>query len=1199
MFDVNSQGAWSAIDFKVVQGELLDGSGVLNHRQFGQVTLNKRGSNAAIDATFELQMKHADGTWVKVADGLETGNSYELAFSDDGNTATATDTGDLAVGQLKVTGLTWNTYRFVEQSTAPGYLPENGNGPVTSSEFTINRDSQNMSAGVTVPNVQTDLRINKQGPTGEALNGAKFTVTPVDDSKFADGTTDAKTLTTEKNGYATLKGQLVVGNTYEIYEVAGPSGYDPVDDSFRIFVENDGYLTVVDDQDQKADLPDGYERTNIDGQGTEAFSFLATNQPMAIKLTKVSSADGDLLLKGATFRLIGKVMFDNDTTHTYTTDENGNIDITDGLLGGVKYTLIEDQAPAGYITETAKLITFYMDDRGEIDVDGEVPDGWTVNGDQISFTATNEPVELQITKRAPAADDGTAGAVLENATFSITPVDGSTFADGGTEAIEMTTDSNGVIKMAAQLMVGGTYDITEVSAPEGYEKVVGTLRIQVADNGEIKAIGSVAEDGSVNQQVPTGYSKVGSNAFEVQAVNQPVEITLVKVATDDTATYLAGGVFEITGQFAGSKSDETRTFTTTDDGTLVYKGSESENLSALFVPGRTYTITETQAPYGFELIKGEWNFQVTESGQLTNTSPSVGVGDPGFAVGADGVTIMALDEPIEVGFIKKDLGENVLAGAEFTLSGTFVNDETHETKKLEIPFTTTGNVFSFAGMNYDGKEYSLVAGETYTLTETTAPSGYELVDAFQFTVGTDGNIVKAGDSKQAAEGEEGFTISSDQDGTIVLSAHDTPVQVILEKTSSTNGGAALQNAKFELYHGTSVEEGILHETLVTDENGSAEFKSLVGGETYTLHEVTAPAGYELLSDVTFTVEKDGTVTLQDAPEGYSVAEGEDGVVTFTAADSSTADEGSATESAAVAGKNGTGTYTASTDGGTAVISATDHLVEVTITKTDGGQGLLPGAEFTATATGSNNGSSAGHSVTATTGEDGTAVLSGLIAGQEYTLTETKAPAGYELLTDTLTFTVQADGTIDAGFFPPAAFAIGQAKDAVTVTDNPLEVTLVKQAPNGAPLAGAEFRVEGEFPDGQTEKKFTSDENGIVFHQLQLTGSAEGTLYTVTETKAPEGYAQPSGSLDLLVFEDGTVQVADTSAANMKQNASVTESSGVAVVTLNNEPLPGTELPQTGDNKILPLLAGAFGLLGLWAIVMGTVAYRRFRTKGEE
>lgn len=372
----------------------------------------------------------------------------------------------------------------------------------------------------------------------------------------------------------------------------------------------------------------------------------------------------------------------------------------------------------------------------------------------------------------------------------------------------------------------------------------------------------------------------------------------------------------------------------------------------------------------------------------------------------------------------------------------------------------------------------------------------------------------------------------------------------------------LQNATFELYHGASVEEGALHETLTTDENGSAEFKSLVGGETYTLHEVTAPAGYELLSDVTFTVEKDGTVTLQDAPEGYSVAEGEDGVVTFTAADTP---------------------------------------IEAQLVKTDEAGTPLANAIFTVQGTFAGDYANETEITLSATDANGVASIpsAALIAGQEYTLTETKAPAGYELLTDTLTFTVQADGTIDAGFFPPAAFAIGQAKDAVTVTDNPLEVTLVKQAPNGAPLAGAEFRVEGEFPDGQTEKTFTSDENGIVFHQLQLTGSAEGTLYTVTETKAPEGYAQPSGSLDLLVFEDVTVQVADTSAANMKQNASVTESSGVAVVTLNNEPLPGTELPQTGDNKILPLLAGAFGLLGLWAIVMGTVAYRRFRTKGEE
>ena len=73
-----------------------------------------------------------------------------------------------------------------------------------------------------------------------------------------------------------------------------------------------------------------------------------------------------------------------------------------------------------------------------------------------------------------------------------------------------------------------------------------------------------------------------------------------------------------------------------------------------------------------------------------------------------------------------------------------------------------------------------------------------------------------------------------------------------------------------------------------------------------------------------------------------------------------------------------------------------------------------------------------------------------------------------------------------------------------------------------------------------------------------------------------------------------MQIAESSSADMKQYASVAFTSGTAVVTLNNEPLPGTELPQTGDSRIMPILTGAFGLLGLWALVMGGIAYRRFR-----
>lgn len=1295
-FDIKSVSDGAGIDFKVTSGEgtYTDGTGIPNVRSEGQVTLNKRGNNTAIDATFDLQMKTEDGSWSTVVLGLETANKYELTWDKDGLTATATDAGDENRGVLVVTGLTWNTYRFVETATAPGYLPDNADGDITSSEFTIGRTTPNMATSVTVQNAQTSLELNKQNEVGEALDGAVFTVTPVGGSVFADSTTAAKTVTASNGGHAVLTGQLVVGGTYEIYESTAPTGYDPADGTFRVTVKDNGSLEVVGGDSA---LPDGWARLDLDedGQTDNQFSFIATNNHLAIELIKVSSNNGDLKLEGAQFRLAGMCM-DNNTVHDYTTGEDGTIHIEPGLMGGVEYTLTELTPPDGYISMDP--LQFRMNARGEIEVIGTAPEGWTVGEDKISFTAANDPVNLQITKIDPD------GSPLFGAVFSITPVDGSTFADGTTDTETLRTGEDGSLFMGAKLVVGNSYDITEVSAPEGYEKVVGTMRVTVADDGSINVVGSVDENGQVTGQLPpTGYEKVSGNAFEVQVTNEPVEITINKVDSTDGGTRLDGAVFEVTGVFANSNAESTREFTTASDGTLV----GVSNISAELKSGQTYTLTEKTAPAGYELIEGTLTFTVNEDGTIT---PQGNV-PAGYSVEQGNVSIVAADNPIDLAFFKKDLGnDNELAGAEFMLSGTFVDNATHETSQLTIGFTTAGTAISFGNLSHEGNTYSVVAGQTYVLTETKAPSGYELLEPFSFTVGADGAIVPAEGYSQVAAGEEGYVISNDQGGVVTLTAHDKPIEVVLAKTSSTNEQLALTGAVFELYRGASAAEGDFVEQVSTGTDGTIALENLVGGETYTLREVTAPAGYELLSDVTFTVETDGTVTLsENAPAGYTVTEGEDGVVTFTAADTpieaqlvktdeagtplagavfsiqgtfagdyaqkreitldptdengitsipvaalianeaytiaeltapdgyeragsvklTVATDGTITilsddanvaagsnntatgdtnvasggnnetasngGASAVAGTNGTGTFAASSKGTMAVITATNHPVEITITKTDGAQGLLPGAEFTATSTdGTADGTGSTHSVTAVTGKDGVAVLSGLIAGKEYTLTETKAPAGYELLTDTLTFTVQPDGTIDAGLLPPAAFSIGITKDAVSVTDNPLEVSLVKQAPNGAPLAGAEFTVEGDFPDEQTSKTFTSNESGIVFNQLQLTGSAEGTRYSVTETKAPDGYAQPEGSLDLLVYEDGSVQIAESSSADMKQYASVAFTSGTAVVTLNNEPLPGTELPQTGDSRIMPLLAGAFGLLGLWALVMGGIAYRRFR-----
>ncbi|HCW12339.1 MAG TPA: hypothetical protein DGP36_00190, partial [Ruminococcus sp.] len=39
---------------------------------------------------------------------------------------------------------------------------------------------------------------------------------------------------------------------------------------------------------------------------------------------------------------------------------------------------------------------------------------------------------------------------------------------------------------------------------------------------------------------------------------------------------------------------------------------------------------------------------------------------------------------------------------------------------------------------------------------------------------------------------------------------------------------------------------------------------LIAGKTYTLHEENAPDGYAYAEDFTFTVEKDGTITVDAA-----------------------------------------------------------------------------------------------------------------------------------------------------------------------------------------------------------------------------------------------------------------------------------------------------------------------------------------------
>ena len=137
-----------------------------------------------------------------------------------------------------------------------------------------------------------------------------------------------------------------------------------------------------------------------------------------------------------------------------------------------------------------------------------------------------------------------------------------------------------------------------------------------------------------------------------------------------------------------------------------------------------------------------------------------------------------------------------------------------------------------AEMVTDGEDIvldaELLAGETYTLREVSAPAGYVKADDIVFTVSEDGSVDE-----------------------IVMK--DAPTTVKVYKKDARDrflAGATLQILD---KNGSVVEEW-------TSETKAHVLRAkLLAGETYTLREVKAPDGYLTADDQTFTVSEDGSV----------------------------------------------------------------------------------------------------------------------------------------------------------------------------------------------------------------------------------------------------------------------------------------------------------------------------------------------------
>ena len=143
--------------------------------------------------------------------------------------------------------------------------------------------------------------------------------------------------------------------------------------------------------------------------------------------------------------------------------------------------------------------------------------------------------------------------------------------------------------------------------------------------------------------------------------------------------------------------------------------------------------------------------------------------------------------------------------------------------------------------------------------------------------------------------------------------------------------------------------------------------------------------------------------------------------------------------------------------------------------------------------------------TAVSGADGEVSFGPLPPGR-YTMKETSAPAGYLPNDREYGVAVAADGTITVDGTPLAGFRVENERRPASLSFRKKDVA------TGAPLAGAEFTLS----DGQTA---VSDAGGTV----RFDNLAPGT-YTLTESRAPDGYLPNPAVYTVTVSPDGAVAI---------------------------------------------------------------------------
>ena len=894
------------------------------------------------------------------------------------------------------------------------------------------------------------LKLRKTDIGGKLLDGAVFHVS---------GNGYEQDVTVE-NGEITVN-ELPIGD-YTITEKTAPNGY------------------LVNVAPFKATVSAGQtaETTIIDEAPTGKISIKKSDSKGNIQ--------GEASLEGAEYTVYGA---DGQEVGKITTDKDGNGSLENLVLG--TYTVKETKAPEAYDLDwnTYTVELTYKDQNTAI-ILGNVDSKENVKTGRIEIKKTD-------TEGNPLK--GGEFGIYANADMYI----GETLYKKGQLVVSIKTDDSGVARSSD--LPYGSYYVKEISAPT--QEAGNSHNFVLSDDTQYVKINGKNKTDSVTfvDKKVTASKTTITGTDEIKGAVMTVTDNDGKVIDTWTSD---GNPHSIRGLHEGW--EYTLTETTAPKGyvkaeSIKFTVSTDKKDQTLVMKDKQYTVSKKDASVknyveGAKLEVRDEQDRVVDSWTTTKEDHYVSGLEEGktyrlVEVEAPKGYVKASDIYFTVSKDKKN-ETVVMKDAKITAS----KREVTGTKEIEgAKMTVTDDKGTIVDKWTSGKEEHSISGleegKRYTLTETTAPKGYVKAESITFTAG-------------------------DKDQKLVMKDK----QVTITKTEVT-GTKEIEGAKMTVKDETG-------KTVDTWTSGKEEHyvSGLEEGKKYTLIEETAPDGYVKAESIEFTVSKekkneayimkDKQVTVtktditgtQEVPGATLTVKDEDGntVDTWVSGDKehyvSGLEEGKTytlIEETAPKGyvRAEEITFTVTNEKVDQEVNMFDAQVKVT--KTDALTGdAVKGAEFTVF-------DKDGNIVDKWT-TDGTAhAVSGLDAGKEYIIKETKTPEGYMTAPDR-TLVVSGEQNMDV-----------EIKEHPVLTD--IEVQKVDaQTKKVIRSKDFEFTMYSDADCKNAIVTVSADQNAgtATFKDLRY-----GTYY-IKETKAPTGYLL-SKEVKKVVIDDNLENVGKT------------------------------------------------------------------------